>query len=332
MFALVLNSVASLKFESEWPFPQADKGWVIVKVCASGICGSDLSRIMKTGAYRHPMIPGHEFSGIVETEDSHIAKGTKVGVLPIIPCGKCDGCRIGPFHCRQYDFLGSRRDGGFAQYCAVPSQNLVPLPENISLEEGAFLEPLSVALHAVQRSMLHRGDKALVLGCGAIGLLIAQWARIFGAQEVFLADIRSRSLEIARACGFEHAFNPSEENMENIGEFDAIFEAAGSNTALVSAVEKIKPSGSIIMVGRDVKDTLLPVAVVEKFMRKEVTLIGCWGYDNRDQTQFLYENLKSGKFIFHPMITHRIALADGPAVIEKMWQREIFFCKVMFCF
>ncbi|MCX6992846.1 MAG: alcohol dehydrogenase catalytic domain-containing protein, partial [Kiritimatiellaeota bacterium] len=242
MKALVLHGIGDLRFEAAWPDPVVPEGWACVRVGASGICGSDLPRLMQHGAYKHPLIPGHEFAGtVVEPGLTALPKGRKVAILPQIPCGQCAGCRVGPFHCTNYDFIGSRRDGGFAEYCAVPASNLFPLPDGLPLEAGAFIEPLAVTLHVVRRANLAAGSRVLVLGGGAIGILTAQWARILGGREVVLADIRDESLAIAAECGIEKVFNPLSDAFKAQAAFTHIFEAAGATAALVTAINKAVP-------------------------------------------------------------------------------------------
>ena len=162
MKAWVLHRINDIRLETvEMPAPQS--GEVLVAVKAVGICGSDIPRIYRTGAHRHPLIPGHEFSGVVEVlgKDADSAwLGKRVGVFPLIPCRACGPCMRGQYEmCRNYDYLGSRRDGGFAEYAAVPADNLIELPDNISFEEAAMLEPMAVAVHAMRR-VLPSGDSA----------------------------------------------------------------------------------------------------------------------------------------------------------------------------
>ena len=320
-----------LRFEPSWPNPKVPEGWALVRVRASGICGSDLGRIMKTGAYQHRIIPGHEFAGVVEQAGTgSFRTGDRVAILPIIPCQSCQGCQIGPFHCEQYDFIGSRRDGGFAELCAVPESNLFKLPAKVSDEEGTFIEPLSVALHVLRRSGMQPGARVLVFGGGAIGILTAQWAKMLGSSEVVLADIRDESLAIAQDCGIGKTVNPLSEEFTRVGEFDNVFEAAGSSAALLDGIAKTTARGALTVVGRDVKDTVIPLELLEKFMRKELDMKGCWGYDNRGELEFIYECLNARQFSVKPMITQRISLEEGPVMIQKMWHQEIFYCKTLF--
>lgn len=242
MRSLVLHGVKKLGYEAGWPTPAIPEGWAMVNVKASGICGSDMPRVMQTGTDHHPTIPGHEFSGTVTmAKSSSVKAGDRVAGMPIIPCGRCSGCEIGLFHCMQYDFIGSRRDGGFADYCVTPAENLVVLPAGVTYEEGAFIEPLAVTLHVLRRSGMVPGARVSVYGGSAIGILTAQWAGIQGASEVVSADIREESPAVAAACGIKRVVNPLSDEFKSLGEFDHQFEAAGSSAALLSATARARP-------------------------------------------------------------------------------------------
>jgi L-iditol 2-dehydrogenase len=286
---------------------------------------------MQTGAYHHPLIPGHEFSGTVaETHSPLLRTGDRVAVLPIIPCGQCQGCQAGPFHCESYDFVGSRRDGGFAQYCAVPAENLFPIAEMTAEETAAFIEPLGVTLHVLRRSGMPPGARALVFGGGAIGILIAEWAKLLGANEVVIADIRDESLQVAASCGIAHTVNPQSDEFAKLGGFTHIFEAAGSTAAVLSAIERAEPHAILTIVGREVNDTIISHGLFERLMRKEMDIKSCWGYDLRQDRTFLQGMLNAGRFVLDPMISHRIDLCDGPKLIAAMWHKSMFYCKAMF--
>lgn len=156
MKAWVLHGVNEIRFETlEKPVP--DRGEVLVAVRAVGICGSDIPRIYKTGAHRHPLIPGHEFAGVVEALGEGVDavwQGKRVGIFPLIPCRSCLPCRNKQYEmCRNYDYLGSRRNGGFTEYVAVPVECLIELPQQVSFAEAAMLEPMAVAAHAMRRTM-----------------------------------------------------------------------------------------------------------------------------------------------------------------------------------
>ena len=185
MKAWVLHQVNDLRYETVNPPALADQE-VLVQVKAAGICGSDIPRIYQTGTYSYPLIPGHEFSGVVAElgrgSDSHWLN-RRVGIFPLIPCGSCVPCRQEQYEmCRRYSYLGSRRDGGFAEYAAVPVQNLIGLAESVSFQEAAMLEPMAVAVHAMRRARPAASDTVVICGLGTIGLLLFLFLREAGVK------------------------------------------------------------------------------------------------------------------------------------------------------
>ncbi len=272
--------------------------------------------------------------GVIDTPDpdsSDFKRGDRVAALPIIGCGVCSACREADyFHCPSYNFLGSRTDGGFAELCLVPTNNLLRLPANIDERVGAFLEPICVALHVVKRSGFAPGGRALVFGAGAIGLLTGMWLKIFGAKEVVIADVRTESIRIARNAGFERAVDPRAPEFQTCKDYDHVFEAAGANQALLNAIEKVRQRGIVTVVGRDTKDTTIPLTHFETVMRKEVDLRGCWGYRTAGLESLIAQSIENARFNHLPLITAEISLQDGERVIRQMANRELFFCKVLF--
>lgn len=333
MRALILYGAGEFRVEQNWPVPQPQAGWAVVRVAHAGICGSDMPRFLVTGSYHHPMILGHEFAGYVETPapgSQQFQRGQAVAVLPLIPCGDCEGCRSGePFHCVNYQFLGSRNDGGYAEYCLVPEVNLVPLPVGVSPQEGAFLEPLAVALHVVRRAQFAAGQTALVFGAGPIGLLVGLWLKIFGARRVVLADVRAASMALARRLGFEEVIDASQSDPASGHRFDVCIEAAGARAALLAAIQLTRPKGRLVVVGRDTRDIVLPHKSFETLMRKELSLLGCWGYNFAAEQDFVLEMLRQRRFPLSDLITHEIALEEAPAVIRAMASGDMYYCKVM---
>jgi L-iditol 2-dehydrogenase len=329
--ALVLHAPGVFSVEPDWPVPEPRLGWARVRVGYAGICGSDLPRFMSTGSYYHPAVPGHEFAGVVDAPapgSRRFRGGEPVAVMPIIPCGECEGCRrYGPFHCTRYNFVGSRCDGGFAEYCLAPEENLLPLPPGAPLLHGAFVEPLAVALHAVRRASF-AGGSALVFGAGPIGLLVAAWLRVLGARRVVLADVRRESLDLARRAGLESVDARSPE-LDSLPPMELCVEAAGAGAALVAAIERTRSQGAIVVVGRDTKDTALPLNSFETLMRREITLQGCWGYDLAGDQELLLTALGEGRFPLDVLVTHRIRLEEAPQMIRAMAERQVYTCKVM---
>lgn len=325
MKALVLHAVNDFRVEHNWPDPELKDGWAIIKVAYSGICGSDLQRFFETGTYQPPRIFGHEFSGIVERTNcnSRIAAGTKVAIMPVMPCGECDNCKsIGePFHCTRYGFIGSRNDGGFAEFCVVKEKNLFRLDE-ISLQRGAMLEIACVGLHAVRRSGCTSG-KAIVYGAGAIGISIAAWLEYCNV-DVTIVDIREYSLGKAMSLGIKKAVQ-----FDSISDrdFDFAFEASGANQALNHAINSLKRKGTLTIVGRSTSDTRILSELYEKMTRYEIDLHGCWGYNVQNDEGVIREAMKA--IPFERMISHTIRLEESIPMLQKMQAKSVDYCKVM---
>jgi L-iditol 2-dehydrogenase len=302
-----------------------------VRIAYAGICGSDLPRFAVTGSYFHPMVLGHECSGTVDTPSGsgRLKKGDRVAILPIIPCGVCEGCRnYGPFHCTHYQFIGSRNDGGFAEYCAVPDNNLFPLPDSLSLKAGALIEPALVGLHVVRQSGFRAGQDAIVFGAGPIGLMVASWLRVLGARRVVLSDLRAFSRDLAHKAGFDDVIDPAMEEPAASG-FDMAYEAAGSGKALQAAIGAVRSLGTITVVGRDTRDTVIPIKSFETMMRKEIALRGCWGYNLQGDEALLYDTLEKGLLPMEALVTHEVGLQDSPAMVAAMLDKKMDYGKVL---
>ncbi|MEG2624266.1 MAG: alcohol dehydrogenase catalytic domain-containing protein [Clostridia bacterium] len=335
MKAIVLfGSNGKFDYCADWKMPAVPNGWALVKTAFCGVCGSDVPRFAEKGSYHHPMVLGHEFSGTVEIpgDSGRFCEGDHVAVLPIMPCGVCEGCRrYGPFHCVHYQFIGSRNDGGFAEYCAVPESNLMRLPDCMDLRYGALLEPLLVALHAVRRSGFQPGQSAVVFGAGPIGLLIGQWLMFFRAGRVVQADIRPFSLDIAKRCGME-TLDCSQKGLELPQGVDHAFEASGAAASVRNAITALRERGTFTVVGRNTGDTVIPLDSFEKLMRKELDLKGCWGYDPDGEEQLVSQMMQERQHAFEPLITHVVPVERGVQAIRDIIERKIAYCKVLISF
>ena len=259
MKAAVLHGINDLRIE-EVEIPRLDEHDVLVRVSACGVCGSDLPRILTQGTYHFPTIPGHEFGGEVVAIGSCVKQNLlhkNVAVIPLIPCRTCKSCEVGDFaQCENYDFLGSRSDGGFAEYVKVPEENLVIMPDQVKPETAAFLEPISVALHVVSNTGVNFGDDVVVFGLGAIGIFVAQWAKAFGASHVFAVDLDPKKVEIARQLGLTDAVCGSIDEVRKIVEkatshagCDVVFEASGAPVVFNQAMQLLKQNGRFGPVG-----------------------------------------------------------------------------------
>jgi L-iditol 2-dehydrogenase len=287
MKALVLLKKGDIQFLSV-PKPKPARGEALIRVKACGICGSDIPRIYGGIAYYYPSIPGHEFAGEVEeVGDPSLDKnwvGKRVTVFPLIPCYNCRLCQIGLYEmCENYGYIGSRRDGAFAEYVTVPVANCMDLPGKVSYESGAFSEPAAVTLHALRRSSIPFGKTVAVFGLGPIGVLFGIWAKISGARRLIGFDIDQRKVDFARENGFNEAMIPEPEKLEKAvenyteaGGFDLTCEASGSNRALVQSIKITHKFGEVMLLGNQERDVTLTLKEMSLILRKQLTLHGTW--------------------------------------------------------
>ncbi|MFW6238679.1 MAG: alcohol dehydrogenase catalytic domain-containing protein, partial [Halanaerobiales bacterium] len=195
---------------------------IIIKVKACGVCGSDIERVMEKGAHEMPLTIGHEFAGEVQEVGTGVKKfqpGDRVTIMPLIPCGECDYCKIGEYVlCEDYSYYGSRIDGAMAEYIRVKANNTLKLPLDVNYEMGAMTDPISVALHAVRKlDKIEAGQTAAVFGMGPIGFATMQWLKALGCGEVYAIDIFEEKLDLAKRLGADLCINgKSQDAVETI--------------------------------------------------------------------------------------------------------------------
>lgn len=343
MKAYVLEAVNKLEYK-EVDTPKCKSGYALVEVKAAGICGSDIPRIFETGTYHFPTIPGHEFAGIVREvvdEEYKDLIGERVGVFPLIPCKECSPCKEETYElCRNYNYLGSRCDGGFAEYVLVPIWNLLPLPENISFEEAAMLEPICVARHALSRLDGVKGNSVCIFGPGTIGLLMAQWLKIMGAEQILLVGTKEKQAELARNLGIEKFCNGKTEDIEkfikeNTKEqgVDIVIEGVGNNEILTQCLNVVKPGGKLLLIANPHSNAQLDKAVYWQILRKQLTIYGTWnssyhGGLESDWTKAL-EAIEHGDLKPALQITHKLPFDELHKGLNIMKERKEFYNKVM---
>jgi len=236
--------------------PTPGPGEALLRVAYGGICGTDIMIYLgKHPRAKAPLAMSHEFSATVVAADG-LAPGTPVTVNPLLTCGTCYACRSGiPHVCATLGLVGIDRDGGFAEYVAVPRHTVRPLPAAVPLKEAALIEPLAVAMHAVRVSDLRVGDATAVLGAGPVGIMVAQVARLAGARRVLVSERSPRRLAIARELGFEVIDITQQDTVETIlsatgGEgLPVVFESAGVQPTITDAGKLVRPGGQILQVG-----------------------------------------------------------------------------------
>ena len=342
MKACVLHAVGDLRVE-EAPRPTPKEGEVLLRVGACGVCGSDIPRIFTKGTYHFPTIPGHEFAGLVEETGAGVDSewiGRRVAVFPLIPCKRCSACEIGAYaQCEEYDYLGSRRDGAFAEFVAVPEWNLLHVPETLSLEEAAMAEPAAVAVHALRRATVDAGDSVLIFGAGPIGLMLGKWAEMWGAGKVLLVDIDAGKLRFAKKLGFAHLLDaresdPAEWVHKKTGRgADVVIEASGSTAAFEQCMPAARTFGKVVLMGNPLGAMSLSQQSYWAILRQELEVFGTWNscYAGmpRNEWRLALDTMASGKLNLAPLITHRTGLDGLPSHLEMMRDGAEFSNKVM---
>lgn len=342
MKANVLYSVGDLRYV-ETDVPKIKDNEVLVKVHACGICGSDVARVFTTGTYHFPTIIGHEFSGEVvqvASDDDKMLLGVRAAIFPLIPCGECNSCRRETYEtCSNYNYLGSRCDGGFAEYVAVPKWNLQIIPDNVSYEEAAMLEPASVALHALRRSGFKTGDTIAIIGPGTIGMIMCQLAKVMGADKVLLIGRSQNKLQFAVEHDFvEYTCNSSTDSIDSIVKsmtevgFDIVIEGTGASASLETCLNIVRPMGKICVMGNPVGDVHLQKQVYWKLLRKQVQIVGTWNssYGVKNSDWELMVNLLSAKKLsLSPLITQHFPMKDLLTGLQMMASSKMYTNKVM---
>ncbi len=348
MKAWILHGVGDIRYEDA-DMPQPKAGEVTVAVKAAGICGSDIPRIYETGAHIHPLVPGHEFAGqVMEVGEGADTKwkNKRVGIFPLIPCGNCTACQKRYYElCRSYSYLGSRRDGGFAEYAAVPEWNLIELPDSVSYEEAAMLEPMAVAVHAMRRAALSGTDTVAVCGLGTIGLLLVmfllederinplnilvignkdfqkQTAVKMGIPENHYCDGRC---EDVRTWLMEHTCKRG---------VDVFFECVGKNETYAQAVDAMAPAGRIILTGNPYTDMGLKKETYWKILRNQLTIAGTWNssflHSEDDDWNYVLDRLAGKRILPKELITHRLALENLVDGLKIMSDKTEDYVKIM---
>ncbi|MBN2146178.1 MAG: alcohol dehydrogenase catalytic domain-containing protein [Anaerolineales bacterium] len=324
MKVLRLHGPKDLRLHNEQE-PIPGPGGRLVRVSAVGICGSDLHWFDEAGIgdsqLEKPLVIGHEFGGVI-TEGPN--QGQRVAVDPAIACHACEFCQQGnPNLCEHLRFCGhGEEDGALREYIAWPEECLHPLPDALSDTDGAMLEPLGVALHAVDLAHLQVGMSVGVFGCGPIGLLILQLARLSGALNLIATDVLPHRLEAARALGAQHAIRAEEtQELRKASKsrgLDVTFEAAGENDAIETAMATAKPGGRVILVGIPADDRTSFSASIARRKGLTIKLVR--------RMKFTYPRairlVESGQVDVRSLVTHRFPLEQSMQAFATAQRRE----------
>ena len=301
----------------------SEDGYCVFEVTACGICGSDIPRVFNGTSYYYPIVLGHEFAGVVKDSKNAELVGKRACVFPIIPCGECEFCKKQQWaNCKNYNYYGSRCDGGMQSELLVKETNLVYLPDNVSYEAGSMIEPTAVCLHAVKKADINENSHVLVYGAGTIGLLCGMWAKAFGAKRVYISDPDEARMAMANELGFARYSGEIAE---------VVIEASGAAAAINDAIMNCKAFGQIVLVGHGPKDVTITHTNFVQILRKQLTVKGSWNSDFTDTINDWKESVQAiadGRICPEKLITHRIPLEKADEAFQIIGDRKEFYNKI----
>jgi 2-desacetyl-2-hydroxyethyl bacteriochlorophyllide A dehydrogenase len=300
------------------PVPPVGDYDVKIKVKASGICGTDVHVFRGTYLGSYPIIPGHEYSGVVEETGPKVTRiktGDRVAIEPNICCDNCDSCLSNRQNfCRNWKGVGTVLNGGMAEYSVLP-EKAVFNTGNLPFLYGSFVEPLSCVLHGVQRARITMADKVLILGAGPIGILLSKVIQLQGASEIVQVDKNAARLELAKKCGAAKTFASLEEPEKDY--YDVVVDASGSKILMDRTVAFARKGGTILLFGVPSRDAKLEFPAFTLFEKGLTVLTSYTSVRNSIQAVRL---LESGKVDVSSLISHQLPLADfvkGVETVEK---------------
>lgn len=323
MLQQVMTNPKEITF-NEVPVPEITADQVLVKIMKIGVCGSDIHVYHGKHPFTsYPVTQGHEVSGeIVKLGEkvTGFTVGQKVTIQPQVVCGKCYPCRHGKYNlCEELKVMGFQTTGTASEFFAVDAAKVTALPEDMSYDEGAMIEPLAVAVHAVKRAGDVKGMKIAVLGAGPIGILVAQTAKGLGAESVMITDVSDLRLKKAKECGVDFCINTKEKDfgdamLENFGpdKADVIYDCAGNNITMGQAIKYARKGSTIILVAVFAGMAEIDLAVLNDH---ELDLNTSMMYRNEDYIDAI-SLVNEGKVVLKPLISKHFAFKDYKAAYE----------------
>lgn len=368
MKAWVLHGINDFRLETVKEPVLADEE-VLIEVKAAGICGSDIPRVYRTGTYSYPTIPGHEFSGVVVKVGTKVEPewlNKRVGIFPLIPCGRCVPCQKKQYEmCRHYSYLGSRRDGGFAEYVAVPWWNLLELPDQVSYDQAAMMEPMAVAVHAMRSAMgdrifagnasidgfdagcsllreMNKSAVVAVCGLGTIGLLLTIFLLEAGISNLFVIGNKEFQKEMIFKSGIPKENFCDSRSLDTSNWIadrtdghgvDVFFECVGRNETVTAAVNSAAPGGVVQFIGNPASDMVFEKEIYWKILRNQLTVKGCWNssftHSGTDDWHYVLERLRDKKIKPEQYITQKFTLEELERGFQIMRDKTQEYVKVM---
>lgn len=314
--------------------PQVGPGLVKIKVHACGICGSDIPRFTASQCRYYPIVLGHEYAGeIVDVGEgvNTLKIGDHVSGAPLLPCMECIDCKNGNYSmCSNYSFTGSRVQGALAEYIVIPERNAILLDKNIPFEQGALIEPSSVAIHSIRRTDFCEGHDVAIIGGGMIGSFILQWVRILGASSVTVIGRNKDRLQMSSRLGADHIISTLDDDYEErIKEitggrgFEYVFETGGNVDTLKLAFKIVSKMGKLCLPGMPATDITFTAAEWETIGRKQLKISGTWMSGSApypgDEWSLSAKYMSEGKLIYDQEIfSTKLKISEPDKLIEAL--------------
>jgi L-iditol 2-dehydrogenase len=335
MLQAIMMEPGKIEF-NDVPVPEVKSDQIKIKIQRIGVCGSDIHVNHGKHPYTsYPVVQGHEISAeVIEigSEVTNVKVGDKATIQPQVVCGKCYPCTHGMYNdCEELKVMGFQTTGMASEYFVVDAKKAIALPEDMSWEQGAFIEPLAVAVHAVRRAGDVKGKKVLVLGGGPIGNLVSQTAKAMGADAVLISELSSYRLEVARKCGIQTVDAKNENLLDSIiakfgtDRADYIFECIGISPTINQAIDYARKGSTIVVVGVFADLSTINMGFVQDH---ELSLIGSAMYREEDYIKAI--ELVNNKLIeLDTLVTHRVKFKDYADAYKIIDEQKDKAMKVM---
>ena len=336
MLQQVMTAPGAIEFRNV-PKPEIKSGEALVKIIRIGICGSDVHVYHGKHPFtKYPVTQGHEVSGYIEALADDVvglSVGQKVTIEPQVVCGKCYPCRHGQYNvCEELKVMGFQTTGAASEYFVTDAKKLTPLPDGMTFDEGAMIEPLAVTVHAARRFHQVEGSKVIVIGCGPIGILLAQTCKALGAHEVLVTDVSATRLAIAKECGVDYAINTKEIDFgvaveESFGpdKADVIFDCAGNDITMGQAIRYARKGSTIVLVAVYAGLATVDLALLND---KELCLNTSMMYTHVDYVEAIHL-VSEGKIQLTPLMSKHFAFRDYLAAYQHICNHHENTMKVL---
>lgn len=336
MKAVVIEQPGNISLE-QVKMPEPEAGFVRIKVMAAAICATDLEVLDGNIAANYPLTPGHEWSGIVEAvgseEDAHWIGKRVIGSSDVV-CLKCEACRSGNWrYCNDFEEIGFKRNGAYAEYMVVPSYGLCELPEQVSFAHGALCEPLGVALGTMEKAGAKMGDTCLIMGAGSIGLCMLAAAKAIGMKKIVVCATTRKRLKIAEKMGAYCTIATQEEDvlekMKRIhpGGTDVIIDATGMEICIQQCLKLARKGGTVALAGYG-RGKVMNIRMDDIHINN-LRVVGAG--NNWNQHKKAVSLMADGLVNIEHFVTNKISLEEYAYGLELARKRPDGFVKAVFC-